>query len=180
MEIKNIKISELKPAEYNPRKLTAKQADDIKQSLINFGLVDPIIVNSNPERKNIVIGGHQRLKIWAELGNNEIPVNYVDLLPEKEKELNIRLNKNFGEWDFDILQSFFDKADLENWGFEEIEIFPVEGDENEKLEEIEQQINAYKKTHVLISAKPEVFAKIGEYIEFISKIDGVEIEQSSN
>ena len=107
MEIQQVKISELKPASYNPRKWSEKSIADLKASITKFGLVDPIIVNGSKERKNIVIGGHFRLKVVKELGFTEVPVVYVDISDEqKERELNLRLNKNSGEFDFDLLANF--------------------------------------------------------------------------
>ena len=46
----------LNPAEYNPRKHTPKQIEHLRESIKRYGLVDPIIVNRNPDRMNIVIG----------------------------------------------------------------------------------------------------------------------------
>lgn len=119
MKIDFLKISDLVPAEYNPRKLSKKQASEIEASLLEFGFVDPVIVNKNPDRLNVIVGGHQRVKVWGSMGYDTVPVFLVDLSPEKEKELNVRLNKNTGEWDFDLLLSEFDKTDLNDWGFED-------------------------------------------------------------
>jgi len=119
MKIDFLKISDLIPAEYNPRRLSKKQASEIEASLLEFGFVDPVIVNKNPDRLNVIVGGHQRVKVWGSMGNDTVPVFLVDLSPEKEKELNVRLNKNTGEWDFDVLLSEFDKTDLNDWGFED-------------------------------------------------------------
>ena len=63
MNIKQHNINDLIFAEYNPRQLTKEQYKNLKDSIKRFGLVDPVIINKNKERKNIVIGGHQRLKI---------------------------------------------------------------------------------------------------------------------
>jgi hypothetical protein len=112
-----VKIKDLIPAEYNPRKLTEKQFNDIKNSIDKFGIVDPIIANKNDTRKNIVIGGHQRLKVIKELGYKEVPVIYVDLNEKDERELNVRLNKNTGEFDYEILADQFEMEDLLEWGF---------------------------------------------------------------
>mgnify|MGYP002362142404 FL=1 len=103
-EIKHVPVHLLNPAEYNPRKHTPKQLEHLKESIEKFGLVDPIIANKNPERFNIVIGGHFRLKVAKELGMKEVPVTYLDLTIEQEKELNLRLNQNTGEWDFELLK----------------------------------------------------------------------------
>ena len=122
MKIEQIAIADLKAADYNPRKLTEKQFNDIKESLDRFGFVDPVIVNSNPERHNVIIGGHQRVKVWRAMsGNATVPVFYIDLPLEKEKELNIRLNRNTGEFDFELLEINFEQKDLLEWGFDDSE-----------------------------------------------------------
>ena len=117
MKIIKKKIKDLKPAEYNPRELTKKQYEDLRNSLEEFGVVEPVLVNVNPDRLNIVVGGHQRLRIWSEMGNEDFPCAVVDLPLDKEKELNIRLNKNGGQWDWDLLANNFDESDLIDWGF---------------------------------------------------------------
>lgn len=144
LNIVEIKISDLKPASYNPRKLTKKQYEDIKASLERFGFVDPIIVNSNPERQNIIIGGHQRVNVWKKMGNKSVPVFYVDLDIEKEKELNIRLNRNTGEWDWDILANQFEQNDLMEWGFSPVEFGIGDDDEKEESEENNTEKNDKK------------------------------------
>jgi hypothetical protein len=76
-------------------------------SLQEHGVVDPFIVNSNKDRHNIVIGGHQRLAVAIELGMETVPVVYVDIADiEVEKKLNIRLNKISSEFDPLKLRSF--------------------------------------------------------------------------
>lgn len=117
INIVNVPISELNFADYNPRKWSVEATDQLKESIKKFGFVDPIIVNSADNRKNIVIGGHFRLKVAKDLGYKEAPVVYVNI-PDinKEKELNLRLNKNIGEWDWDLLANF-DESFLANVGF---------------------------------------------------------------
>jgi DNA modification methylase len=110
--MKNIKIiyipiGDVKPSTYNPRKWNEFQTNELRESITRFGLVDPVICNSAPGRENIVIGGHFRLKIAKEIGYKEVPVVYVNIPDiEKEKELNIRLNKNLGEFDLNLLRDF--------------------------------------------------------------------------
>ena len=122
MNIQIKKIDSLVFAEYNPRQLTKEQYKNLKDSITRFGIVDPIIVNSNEDRKNIIVGGHQRVKVAEKLGIKEVPCVFVDLPYDKERELNVRLNKNTGEWDFDILADMFDINELIKWGFKENEI----------------------------------------------------------
>ena len=118
MKIEKVKMSELNPAEYNPRRMTNKQYEDLKNSLEKFGLVDPIIINAD----NTVVGGHQRLRIMRELGAELVPAVRVNLSKEDEKELNIRLNKNTGEFDLDVLANNFEVEELKDWGFKDVEL----------------------------------------------------------
>jgi ParB/RepB/Spo0J family partition protein len=100
-----IPINELIGSDYNPRKHDEVATEQLKQSIERFGLVDPIIVNSAPNRKNIIIGGHFRWEVAKVLGLKTVPVVFVDIPDiDKEKELNLRLNKNTGEFDWDLLE----------------------------------------------------------------------------
>lgn len=119
MKIVVRKISDLQPADYNPRELTPKQRAELTASLETFGLVDPILVNQHPERKNIIIGGHQRVKVWQALGNETVPTVELNLDLKQERELNVRLNKNTGQWNDEMLAEFFSKEELVDWGFED-------------------------------------------------------------
>jgi ParB-like chromosome segregation protein Spo0J len=122
MKIESRRVDELIHAEYNPRYLNENDYKALKDSLTRFGVVDPVIVNMYPERRNIVVGGHQRLKVWQEMGNTEIPCVYVELPLDKERELNVRLNKNTGRFDMDVLANQFDIDELTDWGFSEEEL----------------------------------------------------------
>ncbi len=115
-------VKELNPAPYNPRKWSEDAIAQLTESIKSFGLVDPILVNGSPDRKNVVIGGHFRLKVAKDLGIKEVPVVYVDI-PDigREKELNIRLNKNLGDWDYELLAEF-DETLLSTIGFDSEEI----------------------------------------------------------
>ena len=117
MEIIERNIEDLIEAEYNPRQLSEDQFKHIKDSLTRFGFVDPVIVNMSKDRKNIIVGGHQRLKVWASMGKKTAPTVEVNLDRDKERELNIRLNKNVGSWDWDGLANHFEMDELTEWGF---------------------------------------------------------------
>jgi len=156
LHIVQVNVSELNPAPYNPRTWSEEAILALKESIQRFGVVDPILVNSAPERKNVVIGGHFRLKVLKDLGFSEVPVVYVNLPElEKEQELNIRLNKNTGDWDFKLLAEF-DEAFLAEVGFssEDIdEIFPAEEnpeefDLNKELKKLEIEEISIKKGDV--------------------------------
>lgn len=99
MKIQKIKISEINPAPYNPR-VDLKPGDfeyeNLKKSITTYGYVEPLVWN---RRNKTLISGHQRLKILIEQGFAEVEVSVVDLPIEKEKALNLTLNKIRGDWD---------------------------------------------------------------------------------
>jgi len=118
MKIEKRLIKDLKPAEYNPRQSTQKQETKLKESLEKFGVVEPIIVNENEDRKNFIVGGHFRVRELKKLGYKEVDCVLVNLSIQDEKELNIRLNANTGEWDFNILANNFELEEINDWGLE--------------------------------------------------------------
>ena len=121
MKIKKRKVGELISAEYNPRQITEEEMLQLQDSIKRFGLVEPILVNISKERKDIIISGHQRLKACLTLDMKEVPVIELDLSLEKEKELNVRMNKAGGRFDFDMLSEHFDKDTLLDIGFKDFE-----------------------------------------------------------
>lgn len=126
VNIKTLKATELKAAEYNPRKdLKPEDAEykKLRRSIEEFGYVEPIIWN---ERTGNVVGGHQRLKVLLEKGQEDIECVVVDLEDKDEKILNVLLNKVKGRWDIgklaDLLQELDDAGEMEVTGFEDWEL----------------------------------------------------------
>lgn len=129
MQIEIMNLADLKPADYNPRiELTAgmDEYEKLKQSILEFGFVDPPIFN---KRTGNLVGGHQRVAVAKDLGLcEEIEVSVVDLPLDKEKALNVALNKISGHWDDDKLALLLKELDAENLdlsGFAEEEIQDV-------------------------------------------------------
>jgi len=122
LEIHIVDIHSLKPAEYNPRRMNEKQAKDLMDSLKEFDFAEPIVVNKHPGRENVIVGGHQRWYAAKELEHQTIPIVYVNLPIEKEKRLNIRLNRNLGSWDYSLLATHFEADELMGLGFESPEV----------------------------------------------------------
>jgi DNA modification methylase len=115
MEFRKIKIAELLPASYNPRKQLKqgdKEYEKIKNSITEFGYVEPVIVNKDMT----IIGGHQRVTVLSDLGYNEIDCVVVDVDKQKEKALNIALNKITGEWNKELLADLI--QDLQDSDFD--------------------------------------------------------------
>ncbi len=138
-----VDIDKLTKADYNPRKWDEKALSDLKVSIQRFGLVDPIILNGAENRKNVVIGGHMRLEAAKALGIKQVPAVYINLPDiEKEKELNLRLNKNQGEFDFALLANFAEEF-LSDIGFnsEELDsIFDLEID-NPEIFDLQKELD---------------------------------------
>lgn len=144
LNIVYVPVNMLISATYNPRKWDSDACTKLKESLSRFGFVDPLVVNSATNRENIVIGGHFRLKIAKDMGISEVPVVYVNIPDiDKEKELNLRLNRNTGEWDFKLLAEF-DSSLLNIVGFSSEEIDDIFG-----LEDTPEQFNLQKELNKL-------------------------------
>ena len=126
-------LRDLKGHPKNPRRISRENADQLKNSLEKFGTIDKPCINTD----NTVIGGHQRIAILKKLGYKEIEVYVPDRTLEDEEvdELCIRLNKNVGEWDFDMLANEWDVGGLIECGFtlEDLGVAEeIEGDPDKK------------------------------------------------
>lgn len=116
MIIEKKNTADLLPADYNPRKdLKPGDAEyeKLKRSIEQFGYVEPVIWNQTTGR---VVGGHQRLKVLMDMGMTEVDCVVVAMDEEKEKALNIALNKISGDWDKDKLALLI--ADLQGTDFD--------------------------------------------------------------
>ena len=136
MNIRKMNVKDLMPADYNPRKDLKpgdKEYEKLKRSIEQFGYVEPVIFN---ESTNTIIGGHQRVKVMMDMGIDEVECVVVEMDLDKEKALNIALNKISGEWDneklallitdlqgteFDVSLTGFDPAELDNLFKEELQ-----------------------------------------------------------
>jgi ParB family chromosome partitioning protein len=88
-EIRTVKVSSLKPAPYNPRRIDPAAMAGLEKSLERFGVVEPIIFN---ERSGFVVGGHQRLKVLRRRKVREAQIVIVNLDEDDERALNLALN----------------------------------------------------------------------------------------
>jgi len=116
MDIRKIPLSKIKAAKYNPRK-NLKPGDaeyeKLRRSIEEFGYVEPVIWN---KRTGNIVGGHQRYKILISLGYTEIDCVVVDIDEQREKALNVALNKISGEFDIPLLTDLL--KDLSEDGFD--------------------------------------------------------------
>ncbi|WP_151191923.1 ParB N-terminal domain-containing protein [Desulfotomaculum copahuensis] len=127
MEIKRIPVEQINPAPYNPRKDLKPgepEYEKLRRSIQEFGFVEPLVWN---KRTGNLVGGHQRLKVLIEQGVREVEVSVVDLDDQRERALNIALNKISGDWDNEKLKDLLEELDtgdfdIELTGFTEAEI----------------------------------------------------------
>lgn len=123
--IEKRKVKDLKPASYNPRKMSESEERDLGDSIDEFGAVIPVVVNIG-KRNNILIGGHQRCSLYEKKGIEEIDVIVPsrELTITEEKRLNLRLNKNTGSWDQEKLRDMGLTLLLDvGFGDEDLQVF---------------------------------------------------------
>ena len=158
-KLETLPISKLNPAEYNPRKKLKpgdKEYEKIKNSIVEFGFADPVVVNADMT----IIGGHQRVTVAEALGYTEVPCAIVDLDKNQEKALNVALNKITGAWNEELLADLIEDLQSSNFdvattGFEPPEIEQLFNKvHNKKIKEDDFDVDAEL-------AKPTV-AKAGD------------------
>ena len=121
-EIAVVELIKMK-ANYNPRRISEEDMKYLRLSLKTFGCVEPVVIN---KRFNRIVGGHQRVQAAEDIGMKSMPVIHVDLGEEKEKALNIALNRVSGVWDDAKLVLILEELD--------VELLPLTGFLDEELE----------------------------------------------
>lgn len=140
LELTDISLDDLRPAEYNPRQINKDELSKLTNNLEEFGLVDPIIIDLKDQ--NTIIGGHQRYKaLQAQADKHQslklLPLGDIGWVLEDtnlkvkdkqhQKALNISLNKISGDWEYNKLTHLLDELQTSNFqttltGFDEIEL----------------------------------------------------------
>ena len=138
MEIVKVDINELISPEYNPRQITDDEMEKLKNSINEFGYIAPIIVNKH---NNHIVGGNQRYHALKDMGYDEIDVIFIEETDlNREKTLNIALNKISGDWDNEKLEELLNElntSDIELilTGFDEFELEGLLFDADEDLDD---------------------------------------------
>ena len=182
MKIEKVKLSDLNSPDWNPRYITDEDFKKLKNSLETFGYVDPIIVNKH--NMNIV-GGNQRYQALKKLGWEEVDVVFIDE-PDlnREKALNVALNKISGDWDTEKLNILMEELKLNDYdisftGFEEDEITELIG--NESVDSVIELSDEYaeihyepKETHHEIK---DLYKMTTQYDDMIERIENEELKK---
>lgn len=115
MEIRSVKIKEIKPYDRNAKKHDDTQINNVAESIRQFGFVQPIVIDSN----DVIVIGHCRFEAAKRLKYAEVPCIMVDdLTPEQVDALRIVDNKtNESPWDIDLLTEELQDLDLSMFDF---------------------------------------------------------------
>ena len=154
MIVQRINIKNINPALYNPRKdlkLGDPEYEKLKKSLTEFDLVEPLIWN---KRTGNLVGGHQRLKILEEMGQQEVDVSVVDLPPSKEKALNLALNKIQGDWDLPKLKDLLEELNTGEFDME------ITGFDDKEIEDLMTQFHAWSPDGDLLEGEGELARRV--------------------
>ena len=172
MNINTVNINTLMPAEYNPRielKPGMPEYEKLKNSIQEFGYVEPIIVN---DRTGKVIGGHQRINVLKNLGYKEVEAVHVDLDDAHEKALNVALNKISGNWDAEKLEDLLrdinlnTDLDVEFTGFDSDELATIFGSSVELPEDLDDYFRGLTEQEEEKKAeKNKIYIHIGKDIK---------------
>jgi ParB-like chromosome segregation protein Spo0J len=177
IEIKTVKLADIKPNKNNPRKISKADMDRLIKSVDGFPEMlemREIVVDETMT----VIGGNQRLLALKKIGAKEVVAKIVTgLSDEKKKEFIIKDNVSLGEWD--AFGEGWETSDLLEWGVDE-EFLELDGSKDEKIKQTESELKPYAKVHILISCDIDVVESLQEILDQLKKTEGVEIEQSAN
>jgi hypothetical protein len=163
MEIKTVKLSEVKSNPNNPRIIKDDKFRKLVNSIQEFPKmleIRPIVVNADM----IVLGGNMRLKACKEAGLKEVPVIFADDLTEEEqKQFIIKDNVGFGEWDWDMIANEWDEVQLEEWGLDIPDLNNIDDTYTSKVESPIYEPKEEKPNEV------ELY-NLGKYNELMDKI----------
>lgn len=134
MQIKKVKIGDIRLNPDNPRIIKDKKFKKLVQSIKDFPEmleIRPIVVNED----NVILGGNMRYKACQQAGFDEVYIiKAKDLTEDQQKEFLIKDNSGFGEWDWDILANDWEAEKLEEWGLDVPSIDDFTGVEEQEIE----------------------------------------------
>lgn len=164
-------LKDINPAKYNPRvqlKPGDQEWDALKNSLDRFGVATPLVVN---ETTGNLVSGHQRLAVLKQSGETRVEVVLIQMDEDKEKLLNVALNKIEGEWDEEKLKELFDEVDDEDikfTGFTEEDIEALYDGEEPDYDEDEEPEEQEEKDSSSKEEKEEKDPDLREFSVFLS------------
>ena len=135
LKIEYVDINSIKPYKNNAKEHPQEQIEQIKNSIKQFNMIDPIGI-----WKDEIVEGHGRLIACKELGYKEVPIIRLDHLTDEERKAytlahnKLTMNSDF---DIDILNNELDdilNIDMSDFGFEKVEEKIKEKEEKPEIE----------------------------------------------
>ena len=116
MQVKQVRLQELRPYEANAKKHDDRQIKNVAESIRQYGFVQPLVV----DRNGVIVIGHCRFLAAQMLGLQEVPCVCVDdLTPEQVNALRLVDNKsNESGWDYDLLAAELGTLDMSAFDFD--------------------------------------------------------------
>lgn len=162
LRIVDVNINTLKESGYNPRFIDDGEYANLVKSIKIHSIVQPLLANSNPERANVLIAGHQRLRASKEAGLKTVPVIYLNLSLEQEKALSLRLNRIGGKFVDELLRANFDIELLLETGFDDGDLGAIWNDQLEIEDDNFDEKKAVKEA-LATDIKPGDMFTLGEH-----------------
>lgn len=180
--IEHVAIGKISLNPSNPRFIK----DDAFQRLVKSLQDCPQLLEARPlicsdrTGKLVCLGGNMRYRAAKQLKYKDVPaIIMAGLTEDQEREIAIKDNGSFGDWDYEALANEWSDLPLAEWGIDD-DFGCLGGCDEEKLIQEEKEIRPYTKVHILISAELSAVDEIEEMINALRKIPGVDIEQAAN
>ncbi|HEU4966407.1 MAG TPA: DNA methyltransferase [Candidatus Saccharimonadales bacterium] len=158
LKIEEVPVDQLKELTGNPRTWTDKSTEDLTESIRRFGIVDPLVVNHD----NTVLGGNFRVSVLKKLGLKTVPCVRLNIQDEnRARELALRLNKNTGDWNLELLAEF-DPALLADVGFDSEELDDIFSDVADNPEQFDLKKELEKLDIKTVEAQKGDVYKLGD------------------
>jgi ParB-like chromosome segregation protein Spo0J len=124
MQLVDVDPRTLHPADYNPRRMSEHDGNNLIRSLKNYGVIENVVVN---RRSGNIVSGHMRVLSAIKAGIPAVPVHYIDVDDVTERQINLTMNRTRGEWDDQGVAELLaylatQEADLSLTGFQDAEI----------------------------------------------------------
>ncbi len=184
LQVVDVPLAKLEPARCNPRQISKKEKADLKNSMVQFGCVEPLVVR---QEDYSIIGGHQRYYVGLELGLESLPCTVLDISEAEAKVLNVALNKIHGDWDVAKLENLLAEIelgplDIDLTGFDEVSLdeLGIGAESKEPAVLADVKIELPPVTVAVLAFIPlELWQDYGDYFRRLAEEDGLDIHIGS-
>ena len=184
LKVVDVPLTKLEPVKCNPRQISKKEKADLKNSMVKFGCVEPLVVR---QEDYSIIGGHQRYRVGLELGLESLPCMLLNISGSEAMVLNVALNKIHGEWDVAKLEDMLAEIelgplDIDLTGFDEISLdeLGIGAESKEPVVLADVKIELPPVTVAVLAFIPlERWQDYGDYFRRLAEEDGLDVHIGS-